>query len=497
MGDLEMIRSQPKAFSLPKGKTALVMIDMQRDFVKEGGYGYLQCNSETVFNEVAQIIEPCVQVLNAARKLGMTVLHTREGHETDLRDLAPSKRIRQYLARPENYNLLIGDKGPMGRLLVRGEYGHDIIDELKPWPTEVVIDKPGKGTFYNTDVHQILVSRGITHLLICGVTTECCVGTTFREANDHGFECCVLTDCTNGFNQDIVRETINTFYAYDGLLGYIGSGTELVTLASSNPNGLKEITNDSFLSKVESEIIYPTTFCIDSSIGRDSHIVKSVVSKGGQLVDKSGSFELVVNDSYFKSSYPVFTPSSGMVSLHGTVHTMFGSIGIIAKTISEARYVFANERGFDPKDELSKLYHEYPMKPVDFRGAGQHFRFAAQTETLKSRFSKSGQLVLFDWDLFASVIDHKDLLDAELYAIGKSGPTVTKSRYIQLAAKKRQILNLFQPACGPHLVICSNEPSVHYIVRLLGFPSLVVDDIILIAEYGLDGVLLDIATALF
>ncbi|KAK9446660.1 Isochorismatase-like protein [Limtongia smithiae] len=226
--------ARPAPFSLPAARTALVIIDMQRDFVLEQGYGAVQCPSAEVFAQVAGLISPCLAALRAARKLGMTVVHTREGHPPDLSDCPPTKTDRQVGANTRHV-LTIGDEGPMGRLLVQGAYGHDIVDELTPRKDEVLLDKPGKGSFYNTDLHEILVARGITHLLFCGVTAECCVASTFREANDHGFECCVLTDCTGGFNAAIVSATMDMFCAYDGLLGYASTSTELVKVAAAQP----------------------------------------------------------------------------------------------------------------------------------------------------------------------------------------------------------------------------------------------------------------------
>src|SRR5207244_10805018 len=127
--------------------------------------------------------------LDAARASGLFVVHTREGHRPDLSDCPPSKRARGRLRNG------IGDPGPMGRILVRGEYGHDIVDDLKPGPGEPVVDKPGKGSFYATDLESILRHRGVQQLVVCGVTTEVCVHTTVREANDRGFDCLVLSDC--------------------------------------------------------------------------------------------------------------------------------------------------------------------------------------------------------------------------------------------------------------------------------------------------------------
>ncbi|KAK9367798.1 Isochorismatase-like protein [Lipomyces kononenkoae] len=230
---LTISSARPAPFPLPAGRTALIIIDMQRDFVLPSGYGAVQCPSPEIFAQVANLIGPCLDALRAARHLGMTVVHTREGHVPDLSDCPPTKLDRQLHAN-KRHVLCIGDEGPMGRLLVRGAYGHDIVDELKPRRDEVVLDKPGKGSFYNTDLHEILVSRGITHLLFCGVTAECCVATTFREANDHGFECCVLQDCTGGFNGTIVSATMDMFCAYDGLLGYASTSKAIVSIAEAN-----------------------------------------------------------------------------------------------------------------------------------------------------------------------------------------------------------------------------------------------------------------------
>lgn len=485
---MELPNSKPMAFKMPLERTALVMIDMQRDFIQKGGYGYLQCNSEEIFNEVSKIIEPCKQTLNAARKLGITVIHTREGHEPDLRDLAPSKRLRQYLAKPENYEFLIGDKGPMGKLLVRGEYGHDLVDDLLPIEGEIVIDKPGKGTFYNTDVHQILVTRGITHLLFCGVTTECCVNTTFREANDHGFECCTLVNCTNGFNDAIVKETINTFCAYDGLLGYIGTGEDLVKLAEENkPNSLGlQVKYTDFMTV---------------GINEETNLVKSIIDKGGNFMGTTDSIDealnsvpvvLAVNDSNLNSKNIIFTPSSGALSLQGTNHTMFGAVSIISTDFKQIRHYFATEILHDEQDELSKHYYEFPMKPVDFRGIENHYQYASIDSV-----DINGKKVDFDIDLFFDIYNFKDLLTQELYLIGKSEVNVTpKCRYIELLLKKQKILSNLQPKTAPHIIVFKSNEKIDVICRLLGFPSVTMGGFTYVAEFGLDGILLDICQKL-
>ena len=182
------IPAQPYAFTFHPTKTALVIIDMQRDFLLKGGFGDLQSASQLA--AVQKIIPAILAVLKACRKAGITVIHTREGHEPSLLD-CPMPKLTRQKASPTStrHTLVIGQEGPMGRLLVRGEYGHDIIDELQPIPGELVIDKPGKGAFYNTTFQQKLIAMGITHLLICGVTVECCVTTTGREGVLH------LTNC--------------------------------------------------------------------------------------------------------------------------------------------------------------------------------------------------------------------------------------------------------------------------------------------------------------
>jgi len=141
--------------------------------------------------QVQDSIAPTKKLLEACRAVGLTIFHTREGHVPDLSD-CPSSKLERQPAMPGNtqHKFVIGDKGKLGRLLTRGEYGHDIIDDLAPYPGEVVIDKPGKGSFWNTSIMHKLKSRGITHLIVSGVTTECCFATTIREANDRGFECC-------------------------------------------------------------------------------------------------------------------------------------------------------------------------------------------------------------------------------------------------------------------------------------------------------------------
>jgi nicotinamidase-related amidase len=161
-------------------------------------------------------------VLDAARDAGMFVVHTREGHRPDLSDLPPAKAARG------RFPVGIGDRGPMGRILVRGEAGHDIISELAPAAGEPVIDKPGKGAFHATDLDAILKNRGISQLLVCGVTTEVCVNTTVREANDRGFDCLVLADCTGSYFADFHEMGLRMIAAQGGIFGWVGESSAVI-----------------------------------------------------------------------------------------------------------------------------------------------------------------------------------------------------------------------------------------------------------------------------
>jgi len=213
------VDARPYPFTFDPATTALVIIDMQRDFLEPGGFG------ETLGNDVS-LLAPTIPVVGAvletARELGMTVIHTREGHRPDLADLPPAKRARG------NPTLAIGDEGPRGRILVRGEEGHDIIDDLAPITGEVVLDKPGKGAFYATDLGAILSSKGIKSLLVCGVTTEVCVHTTVREANDRGFECLVIEDGCGSYFPEFHAWALKMISAQGGIFGWTATSTELL-----------------------------------------------------------------------------------------------------------------------------------------------------------------------------------------------------------------------------------------------------------------------------
>jgi nicotinamidase-related amidase len=206
------VPADPYAFRLAPASTALVIIDMQRDFLEPGGFG------EGLGNDVGllqRVVAPLQRVLAAARAAGLMVIHTREGHRGDLSDCPPSKLARGRL------EFGIGSPGPKGRVLVRGELGHGIVDELAPAPGEVVLDKPGKGAFYATDLELMLRNQAITSLIVTGVTTEVCVHTTVREANDRGFECLVLADCVGSYFPEFQQAGLAMIAAQGGIFGWV------------------------------------------------------------------------------------------------------------------------------------------------------------------------------------------------------------------------------------------------------------------------------------
>ena len=214
-----LVPAEPYEFELKPLECALLIIDMQRDFLEPGGFG------EMLGNDVSQLrrtIEPNRRLLAAWRAAGLLAMHTREGHRPDLADLAPAKKLRG------NPTLRIGDPSPMGRLLVRGEPGHDIIPELYPRPGEPVIDKPGKGAFYATDLDAILKHRGIRQLIVCGVTTEVCVNTSVREANDRGFDCLVLEDCVGSYFPEFQEMGLKMIKAQGGIFGWVAPSDSVV-----------------------------------------------------------------------------------------------------------------------------------------------------------------------------------------------------------------------------------------------------------------------------
>ena len=214
------IDAQPGPFTFEPSKTALVVIDMQRDFIEPGGFG------ESLGNDVsllAAIVPTVASLLALARREGWLVVHTRESHAADLSDCPPAKRAR---GAP---NARIGDPGRMGRILIRGERGHDIIPELAPVDGEPVIDKPGKGAFWATDLHSVLVNRGIENLIVGGVTTEVCVHTTVREANDRGYRCIVAGDCCGSYFPEFHEVALRMVKAQGGIFGWVSDSKKILS----------------------------------------------------------------------------------------------------------------------------------------------------------------------------------------------------------------------------------------------------------------------------
>ncbi|GAA1668104.1 hypothetical protein MMUR_37540 [Mycolicibacterium murale] len=218
------IPAEPSPFALMAGKTALIVIDMQRDFLLPGGFG------ESLGNDVgrlAAVVEPLAALIAAARRAGIMVIHTREGHKPDLSDCPPAKLSRGAPSKR------IGDPGKYGRILIQGEYGHDIVDELAPAPGELVIDKPGKGAFYATELQDVLSANGITQLLMTGVTTEVCVHTTTREANDRGYECLVVSDCVGSYFPEFQEVGLKMIAAQGGIFGWVADTAAVIPALTS------------------------------------------------------------------------------------------------------------------------------------------------------------------------------------------------------------------------------------------------------------------------
>ena len=211
--------AEPYDFEFDPTTTALVMIDFQRDFVYPGGFGE-SLGNDTSF--LLKALPPAERVLKACRAAGIYVIHTREGHRADLSDLPRAKFERG------NPKIHIGDEGPMGRLLVRGSYGHDIVEEVYPIEGEPVVDKPGKGAFYATDMHAILQTRGIEKLVVCGVTTEVCVQTSVREANDRGYDALVLADCTGSYFPEFQTSALAMIKAQGGIFGFVSDSSRFL-----------------------------------------------------------------------------------------------------------------------------------------------------------------------------------------------------------------------------------------------------------------------------
>lgn len=221
MSDSLAIPAQPYPFPLPAGRTALIVIDMQRDFIEPGGFGAALGNDVST---LLPAVEPVARLLALFRTRGWPVIHTRESHRPDLSDCPPAKRLR---GKP---GLRIGDDGPMGRILVQGEAGNAILPACAPISGEIEIDKPGKGAFYRTDLQAILEARGITHLVFAGVTTEVCVQTSMREANDRGYECLLVEEATESYFPAFKAATLEMIRAQGGIVGWTARLADLETV---------------------------------------------------------------------------------------------------------------------------------------------------------------------------------------------------------------------------------------------------------------------------
>ncbi|MFT3923539.1 MAG: isochorismatase family cysteine hydrolase [Myxococcales bacterium] len=216
---LATVHAEPEPISIDPTRTALIVIDMQRDFLEPGGFG------ESLGNDVSLLqkpVEPLKRLLAGARQLGMLVIHTREGHRPDLSD-APRAKVERGAP-----SMRIGAQGPMGRILIRGEPGHDIVPELYPLPDEPVVDKPGKGAFYATDLGAMLQHKGIESLIVCGVTTEVCVHTTVREANDRGYRCIVPGDCCGSYFPEFHEMGLRMIKAQGGIFGWVSDSARIL-----------------------------------------------------------------------------------------------------------------------------------------------------------------------------------------------------------------------------------------------------------------------------
>jgi len=218
-----LVDAEPDPIAIDPRRTAVVLIDMQRDFLEPGGFG------ESLGNDVSLLhaaVAPCRALLETARRMEMLVVHTREGHLPDLSD-APVAKLERGAP-----SLRIGAPGPMGRILIRGEPGHEIVPALAPLPGEPVVDKPGKGAFHATDLQAILVEHGIDTLIVGGVTTEVCVHTTVREANDRGYRCIVPADCCASYFPEFHLAGLAMIKAQGGIFGWVSDSCRVLSALS-------------------------------------------------------------------------------------------------------------------------------------------------------------------------------------------------------------------------------------------------------------------------
>ncbi len=213
------IDAKPYPYPLPDAKPCLILIDMQRDFLEPGGFGEALGNNVAT---LAAIIPALKALLQCCRQLALPIVHTRECHKPDLSDCPPSKRTRGKAP------LTIGDTGPMGRILIDGEPGNALVEALQAEPGELELTKPGKGAFYNTALDQFLKDNDVTHLILTGVTTEVCVQTTMREANDRGYECLLVEDCTESYFPEFKQATLEMVVAQGGIVGWTATSTDVI-----------------------------------------------------------------------------------------------------------------------------------------------------------------------------------------------------------------------------------------------------------------------------
>jgi biuret amidohydrolase len=216
---MKTIAAQPFGYVFDPARTALIVIDMQRDFIEPGGFGAALGNDVSLLKKIVPTVG---RLIDACRIAGLPIIHTRECHKPDLSDLPKAKQAR---GKP---SMRIGDPGPMGRILVRGEPGHDIIPELYPLPGEPVVDKPGKGAFFATDLDAMLKNRGVAQLIVCGVTTEVCVNTTVREANDRGYDCLVVADCVGSYFPEFQEMGLRMIKAQGGIFGWVAPSEAVI-----------------------------------------------------------------------------------------------------------------------------------------------------------------------------------------------------------------------------------------------------------------------------
>jgi nicotinamidase-related amidase len=214
------IAARPYEYLFDPSQVALVIIDMQRDFLEPGGFGAALGNDVSL---LAPIVPNLAKLLQAFRNCGLTIVHTKECHQPDLSDCPPAKRSRG------RGTLRIGEEGPMGRILIAGEPGNDFVPALTPRSGEIVLAKPGKGAFYATDLQAKLRNLGISQLIVTGVTTEVCVQTTMREANDRGYECLLVEDATESYFPEFKKATLEMVRAQDAIVGWTAITEQILT----------------------------------------------------------------------------------------------------------------------------------------------------------------------------------------------------------------------------------------------------------------------------